>query len=79
MLMFVSGRKPVEIQCSTISVVAGIGGGINGSDGGASVKPDTAGGPQQGSTKTRKPVYAGGLLMCIREAHKAGGPVLNTL
>ena len=35
-LMFVSCRKPLEIQCSTISVVAGICRGINGSDGGAS-------------------------------------------
>ena len=31
MLTFVSGWKCVEIQCSTISVVAGIGDGMNGS------------------------------------------------
>ena len=37
-------------------------------------KPDTAGCPQQGSTKTRKPVYAGGLIVCIREARQGGRP-----
>ena len=31
-LMFVSGLKQLDVQCSTSSDVNGIGGGINGSD-----------------------------------------------
>ena len=37
-------------------------------------KPDNAGGPLQGSTYTWKPVYAGDLIVCIREARQSGRP-----
>ena len=37
-------------------------------------KPGKAGGPLQGCTYTRKPVYAGGLVVCIREARQGGRP-----
>ena len=35
-------------------------------------KPDTVGGPVPGSTYTWKPVYAGGLMVCVREALQSG-------
>ena len=35
-------------------------------------KSDNAGGPVEGSTYTWKPVYAGGLVVCIREARHSG-------
>ena len=37
-------------------------------------KPDNAGGPLQGSTYTWKPVYAGGLIVSIREGRQSGRP-----
>ena len=37
-------------------------------------KPGNAGGPLEGSTYTRKPVYAGGLSVTIREARRSGRP-----
>ena len=37
-------------------------------------KPGKEGGPLQGCTYTRKPVYAGGLVVCIREARQGGRP-----
>ena len=37
-------------------------------------KPDNAGGPLQGSTYTWKPVYAGGLIVPIREGRQSGRP-----
>ena len=37
-------------------------------------KPDHAGGPQEGCTEIRKPIYAEGLIMFIREARPCGRP-----
>ena len=37
-------------------------------------KPGKAGGPLQGSAYTWKPVYAGCLIVCIREARQSGRP-----
>ena len=37
-------------------------------------KPGNAGGPLERSTCTWKPVYAGGLIECIREARQSGRP-----
>ena len=37
-------------------------------------KPDNAGGPLERSTYTWKPVYAGGLIVCTREARQSGRP-----
>ena len=37
-------------------------------------KPDNAGGPVEGSRHTWKPVYAGGLIVSIREARQSGRP-----
>ena len=37
-------------------------------------KPDSAGGPLEGFIQTRKPVYAGGLIMCTEEARQSGRP-----
>ena len=37
-------------------------------------KPDSAGDPEPGSTYTWKPVYAGGLMVCVREALQSGRP-----
>ena len=37
-------------------------------------KPDDAGGPPLGSIYTWKPVYAGGLTVCIWEARQSGRP-----
>ena len=37
-------------------------------------KPGKEGGPLQGCTYTRKPVYAGGRVVCIREARQGGRP-----
>ena len=37
-------------------------------------KPDNAGGPLERFTYTWKPVYAGGLIVTIREARQSGRP-----
>ena len=37
-------------------------------------KPDTAGDQLQGLTTARKPVSAGGLMVCTREARRSGRP-----
>ena len=37
-------------------------------------KPDDAGGPPLGSIYTWKPVYAGGHIVCTREARQSGRP-----
>ena len=40
-------------------------------------KPDNAGGPLEGSTETRKPIYAEGLILCVWEAGPCGRPKDN--
>ena len=40
-------------------------------------KPDDAGGPPLGSIYTWKAVYAGGHIVCTREADRAGGPAIK--